>query len=189
MTDKAIDVLSTNDKGYFLMVENGNIDHANHKNNAYRALSETQDLSKTIAKVLSKVNLDETLILVTADHSHPLTIVGYPKRGNPILGLVSPVSDKKGGLQINNAGIAVDNDNDPYTTLGYRIGAVNDDYEPNNTEEKEFKQQTLIPMKSGFHSGEDVALYGIGPKSFLVGGVLEQNVIFHIITEAFGWNN
>lgn len=44
-------------------------------------------------------------------------------------------------------------------------------------------------MREGFHSGEDVALFATGPQSHLVGGVLEQNVIFHIITQALGWNN
>ena len=37
------------------------------------------------------------------------------------------------------------------------------------------------------HGGEDVALYAIGPWSHLVGGVLEQNAIFHVMTYAFGW--
>jgi alkaline phosphatase len=38
------------------------------------------------------------------------------------------------------------------------------------------------------HGGEDVALYANGPWSHLVGGVLEQNAIFHIIAHAFGWD-
>ena len=36
---------------------------------------------------------------------------------------------------------------------------------------------------------EDIALFATGPQSHLVGGVIEQNVIFNIITEALGWNN
>jgi alkaline phosphatase len=33
----------------------------------------------------------DTLIIVTADHSHVFTIAGYPHRGNDILGLVKDV--------------------------------------------------------------------------------------------------
>ena len=39
MTRKAIDLLSRNPKGYFLLVEGGRIDHAHHAANAFRALT------------------------------------------------------------------------------------------------------------------------------------------------------
>ena len=41
MTSKAIDILSQNRKGYFLMVEGGRIDMVYHYGNAYRALTDT----------------------------------------------------------------------------------------------------------------------------------------------------
>ena len=55
---------------------------------------------------------DDTLIVVTADHSHSMTINGYPKRGNPILGLVNDI----GGELAQGA------DGKPYTTLSYANG-------------------------------------------------------------------
>jgi alkaline phosphatase len=88
MTTKAIDILAKNKKGYFLMVEAGRIDHAHHAGNAYRALSETVALSDALRATLAKVDLNNTLVIVTADHSHTFTISGYPARGNPILGKV-----------------------------------------------------------------------------------------------------
>ncbi|VAW96720.1 hypothetical protein MNBD_GAMMA22-1049 [hydrothermal vent metagenome] len=39
-------------------------------------------------------------------------------------------------------------------------------------------------MRSETHSAEDVAIYKTGPGSALVAGVMEQNVIFHIMNTA-----
>ena len=68
------------------MVENGNIDQAHHMGWANRALEETLSLEAAVEVAMGKVNLEETLIIVTADHSHTLTITGYPPRGNDIRG-------------------------------------------------------------------------------------------------------
>lgn len=52
--------------------------------------------------------MDQTLIIVTADHSHTLSINGYPKRGNDIFGIAQ--NSKADGV--------------PYTTLTYATGGV-----------------------------------------------------------------
>ena len=91
MSLKALEILRQNQQGYFLMIEGGRIDHAYHAGNAFRALSETIALSKAVHAIQSARSEEEkedTLILVTADHSHTFTIAGYSTRGNPILGLV-----------------------------------------------------------------------------------------------------
>ena len=90
MTTKAMDVLSKNSKGYFLMVEGGRIDHALHGTNAKRALADTIAFDDAIKAALDKAKLTDptlanTLIVVTADHDHTLAFNGYGKRGNPIL--------------------------------------------------------------------------------------------------------
>ena len=118
MTSKSIDILSRNKKGYFLMVEAGRIDHAHHNGNAFRALTDTIELSNAVRTAVSKVDLDETLIVVTADHSHTLTIQGYPVRGNNVLGLVREVDENgnpEPGYKKDRLGL-------PYTTLSYANG-------------------------------------------------------------------
>ena len=84
MTQKAIEVLEKNDKGFFLTVESGRIDHAHHAGNAYNALTDTIELAKAVKMADELTDDEDTLIIVTADHSHVFTIAGYPKRGNPI---------------------------------------------------------------------------------------------------------
>lgn len=83
--------MQKNDKGYLLIVESGRIDHGHHAGNAKRALADAVELSNAVKAAVENTNPEETLILVTADHSHVFTIAGYPKRGNPILGLVHGV--------------------------------------------------------------------------------------------------
>lgn len=69
------------------MFSGGRIDHAHHYNNAYRALDETLALESALVEVLGRVDLEETLIVVTTDHSHVLTLGGLATpRGNPVLG-------------------------------------------------------------------------------------------------------
>lgn len=78
MTEKAIDVLSKNENGFFLFVDGGLIDGAHHSGFSRLALDETAELSKTIAMARQKLSTEDTLIVVTSDHSHTLTYNGYP---------------------------------------------------------------------------------------------------------------
>ena len=48
----------------------------------------------------------------------------------------------------------------------------------------DYLQQALIPMASETHSGEDVAVFAQGPWAHLFNGVIEQNVIFHVMHQA-----
>lgn len=84
----------------------GRIDHAHHDNYGVLALYETLAFERAIAAAAKMLNLSETLIVVTADHSHTLTMNGYPERGNPIFGL-SDYNDTSGV---------------PFTTLLYGNG-------------------------------------------------------------------
>lgn len=71
----------------FFIVAGGRIDHAHHYNNAYRALDETLAMETALLAALAMVNPTETLIVLTSDHSHVLTMGGQATpRGHPILG-------------------------------------------------------------------------------------------------------
>ena len=64
----------------------GRIDQAHHAGRGSMALHEAVALDHAVAKALELTNEKETLTVVTADHSHPFVINGYPFRGNSILG-------------------------------------------------------------------------------------------------------
>ena len=54
------------------MVEGGRIDHAHHAGNAYRALTDTIALAEAVKVAREMTDDEDTLIIVTADHSHTL---------------------------------------------------------------------------------------------------------------------
>lgn len=182
MTTKAIALLSKNRKGYVLMVEAGRIDHAHHAGNARRALQDTVALNQALKAAMDSVDLKDTLIVVTSDHSHTFTMSGYPERGNPILGLVS--------APIGTPTLA--KDGKAYTTLGYANGpgAVNSGERPDpakqDTEALDYRQQSLVGLNSETHGGDDVVARAAGPKAYLFKGTIEQNTIFHIMKTALG---
>lgn len=190
MTAAAIDHLKGKE-GYYLMVEAGRIDHGNHAGRAGYALSEAQELSRAVEVALSKVDLKDTLVMVTADHSHVLTIQGYPTRGNPILGLVYG-NDERGEPESKPTLTA---DGQPYTTLGYMNGpgAVRElPRKAPDVSDPRGMQQALLPTGDEgnigeTHGGEDVALFATGAGSDGAHGVIEQNRIFDIMLRAFGW--
>ncbi|XP_030843570.1 intestinal-type alkaline phosphatase 1-like [Strongylocentrotus purpuratus] len=182
MTEKAIRILQKEEKGFFLAVEGGRIDHAHHAGNAYNALGDTIAMSDAVAKALEITDDGDTLIIVTADHAHTMGIAGYPDRGNPVLGL----SGYDGSDKL------------PYTTLGYLNGpggdAVRDSYintgmrtifnDSIDTENRDYKQEAIVPLSSETHGGDDVAIYASGPRAHLFHGVQEQNYIAHVMRNA-----
>jgi alkaline phosphatase len=56
------------------MVEGGRIDHGHHAGNAQRALTETIEFANAVTVALQKTKPTDTLIVVTADHSHTLDL-------------------------------------------------------------------------------------------------------------------
>lgn len=189
LTRAAITRLSQDPDGFVLMVEGGRIDHAHHAGNAARALEETDQFDQAIAAALEMTDPEDTLIIVTADHSHTLTMSGYPKRNNPILGLATSSIDGAPDKAL---------DGKPYTTLGYMNGpgactpteegfdCTRQDLTNVDTADKDFRQQSLYPMYSETHGGEDVAIFAIGPGANLISGVMEENEIFQVMGRASG---
>ncbi len=76
---KGIEVLSDNDKGFFMMVEGGKIDWACHANDAGSTINDTIALADAVeeAVAFAKKHPDDTLILVTGDHETGGLTIGY----------------------------------------------------------------------------------------------------------------
>ncbi|KKW68257.1 alkaline phosphatase [Lampropedia cohaerens] len=207
MTQKALEVLTKNDKGFFLMVEGGRIDHALHGTNAKRALEDTLALDAAIEKAVAFMEerdpgLANTLVVVTADHDHAIAFNGYTKIGNPILGLVH---DYTTGEVVKAA------DGKPYTTLvfgnGGRApeGAVNPEdgdafISPSRSAERQdlsnadttadnFLQEVGVPLGTPgaeTHGGGDVMLYAGGAGARHFRGTYDNTKVFEKVRAAAG---
>ncbi|CAG9832093.1 unnamed protein product [Diabrotica balteata] len=180
MTEKAIQLLQKNKKGYVLMVEGGMIDQAHHRGHARKALGETIGFSDAIERALELTDSSETLIIVTSDHSHSMILTGYPDRG-------------RGVLSYTNSAM----DNLPFTSLVYGTGGPNNyqfvldnntatriDPSKNNTEDWEYSQQALVLTDEVTHSGADVLVFAKGPMAHLFNSVHEQTYVAYVIAYA-----
>ena len=74
----ALEVLSKNPSGFFLMVESGMIDKYTHLLDMERAVYDTIMLDNAVrlARDWAAAHGDDTLILVIADHNHPIGLLG-----------------------------------------------------------------------------------------------------------------
>jgi alkaline phosphatase len=190
MTSKAIDILSTNQKGYFLMVEAGRIDHALHETNAKRALIDTIAFDDAIKSAIAKVNLKNTLIVVTADHDHTLVLNGYAKRTGKttsseagVLGLVKDYVSGSIVKDINSLGYSIigfgNGENRPATR-----GALTDVA----TSDLNYHQEAVIQTSVGSetHGGADVFIGAIGSGAENIMGVIDNTAVFQILKTALG---
>jgi len=172
MTTAAIEVLSRDPDGFFLLVEGGRIDHALHEGNAYRAIGDMLEFDRALGEAL-KLPREETLILVTADHDHTMVISGYPPSGSLILGQAGE-----------------DTDGVPYTTLLFANGPGAGDREDQPHAEESFhpdhRQRAGVPLRSETHGGMDVPLYAFGPEWALSGitGSMDNTEVFGVLRDA-----
>ncbi|XP_003784907.1 intestinal-type alkaline phosphatase [Otolemur garnettii] len=175
MTEAALRLLSRNPLGFYLFVEGGRIDHGHHDGKAYRALTEAVMFDSAIEKAVQLTSEQDTLILVTADHSHVFSFGGYTLRGSSIFGVApSKAQDSKA-----------------YTSILYGNGpgfTVNASGRPDVNESESgnpnYRQQAAVPLSSETHGGEDVAVFARGPQAHLVHGVQEQSFVAHVMAFA-----
>ncbi|GMT25212.1 hypothetical protein PFISCL1PPCAC_16509 [Pristionchus fissidentatus] len=164
MAVKAVQMMNkqSNNKGYFLMIEGANIDKAQHKNKFHLAAEELNEFDRAIKQVSEMVG-DDTLIIVTADHAHALTIPGY-------LNKTESIFERDGNV----------------TSIFFATGpGFGDGNKTNYTKEEakdpHFSQPSSIYFKDARHGGEDVGIWAKGPFAWLFTGTIENTQIAYNI--------
>ena len=186
MTNFAVKHFLRSNQGFFLLVEGGRIDHGHHDTQARYALDEFAQFDDAIgeAKQILKDNnvLDETLLVVTADHSHVFTMGGYSYRGSNIFGFASleqlNVSDVD-GLPVNILAYG-NGPNFPAPRNASYLYSL-------DTNSSSYLSPAAQPMRVETHGGEDVPIYAQGPWSHLFIGTTEQHTIAHKMAFAACW--
>lgn len=152
MTAAALKMLQKDkENGFFLFVEGGRIDTAHHDNRVHKSLSETVEFARAIDMARKMTSEMDTLIIVTADHSHAFTYNGYPERYSNIL-----------------TNTEVDDDEDvidglPYTSVSYANGpgyeTAYGEIDLKDLSEIDLRNPLLafpstVPLDSETHAGE-----------------------------------
>jgi len=120
MTTKAIDLLSKNEKGFFLQVEGASIDKQDHAANPCGQIGETVDLDEAVQVALAYAREHgDTLVVVTADHAHSSQIV---ENGTKAPGLTQALNTKDGAVMTISYGNS-EEDSQEHTGAQLRIAA------------------------------------------------------------------
>lgn len=216
MTKVALGELSKNPEGFFLMVEAANIDKMSHPLDWDRAVVETIEFDKALglAREFAAKNPD-TLIVLTGDHTHGVSIVGTvddEKEGTDMRAKVGTYDDAgfPNYTDANGDGypdkidvtrrlfLNANNGPDHYETFrpkldGPFVPAVQNEKKEYVANEA-YKDvpgavfvQGNIPKSgdSGVHSVDDVVLQSTGPGSEGFKGYMEQSDVYRVLADTF----
>ncbi|BBI34120.1 alkaline phosphatase [Cohnella abietis] len=196
MTKAAIQRLSTNKNGFFLMVEGSQIDWAGHDNDIVAAMSEMSDFEKAFKEAIDFAKKDgHTLVVATADHSTGGLSVGT----NGIYNFdVAPIKaakrtpDYMAAQIVQGAGVEetlkkyIDLQLTAEEVQSVKDAAVEKDLTKiDNAIENIFNVRSFTGWTTGGHTGEDVPVYAFGPGKERFAGLLDNTdhakIIFSII--------
>ena len=120
MTEKAIDLLKTNQNGFFLQIEGASIDKQDHAANPCGQFGETVDLDEAVQKALAFARADgNTLVIVTADHAHSSQIIAVDAKAP---GLTQTLTTKDGAPMTISYGNS-EEDSQGHTGTQLRVAA------------------------------------------------------------------
>ncbi|MCZ7465619.1 alkaline phosphatase [Rhizobium rhizogenes] len=216
MTKVALDNLSKNPEGFFLMVEAANVDKMSHPLDWDRAVVDTIEFDKAIgvAREFAAKNPD-TLIIVTGDHTHGVSIIGTVDDDKPGTDMREKVGtyaeagfpnyeDKDGDGYPDKVDVSrrlflnANNGPDHYETFRPKLDGPFAPAIQNEKKEYIANEQYkdvpgavlvtgIIPKSSdsGVHAVDDVVLQAEGPGAEGFRGYMEQSDVYKGLAEAF----
>jgi len=199
MTNAALDRLSDNDKGFFLMVEGSQIDWAGHDNDIVGAMSEMEDFAGAFQAAIDFAKKDgNTLVVATADHSTGGLSLGANGEYNFN---VAPIKAAVRTPDYMAAKIAAGESVDKVLLQNIKLKLTaaerasvkkaaesKDATTIDNAIEAIFNARSFTGWTTGGHTGEDVPVYAYGPSSDRFAGLIDNTDNAKIIFELLGGN-
>ncbi|MFB5664307.1 alkaline phosphatase [Alteribacillus sp. HJP-4] len=190
MTDGAIDSLSQDEDGFFLMVEGSQIDWAGHAHDAAWAMSDTEAFEKSVEKAIEFAEEDgETLVVIAGDHdTGGMSTGGYDEyKANPeILRDVSATGDKM-AAELNDKRSNAAEVLEQYADISpsdKEISRIEEAEDPALEINSIVSEHAYVGWSTSQHSGTDVQLYAYGPSSDLFNGLLDNTDLPKQMAEA-----
>ena len=216
MTKVALDRLSKSSDGFFLMVEGSSIDKMSHPLDWDRAVVETIEFDQAIglAREFQKANPD-TLIVVTGDHTHGVSIIGTVDDEKPGTDMREKVGtyadagfpnykDENGDGYPDKIDVSrrlflnANNGPDHWETFrpkmdGPFVPAIQNEKKEYvaNDQYKDVPGAVFVQGNipkggdSGVHAVDDVVLQAVGPGAEGFRGYMEQSDVYKVLADAF----
>ncbi|APB70875.1 alkaline phosphatase [Paenibacillus polymyxa] len=203
MTLKAIDVLSKNDKGFFLMVEGSKVDWAAHANDPTGIISDVLsfDDAVKVAVDYAKQNQNTVVVAVTDHGNGGLTIGSSDTTSNydktPLASFIDPLKKAKLTGEGLEAKLNADRSNIKEVLSTYfGITDLTDEEVKTIKDAKEgsmnyavgpiISKRANIGWTTGGHTGGDVVLYTYAPNGDRPTGVIDNTDVNKYMTRVLG---
>lgn len=166
MTAKAIEILSQDEDGFFLFVEEEAIDEMSHRNNAELTLRGVEELDAAVATgVAYAEEAGDTLLMVTADHECG---------GLAIEGLSNAEFPDESGAGGTYEGATDGAEGDLISGADGPFAVADSGYE------------IVLDWSTTGHTAVDVPLTAMGPGAENLTGNFENTRVFEVMVEAMG---
>ncbi|AHM66483.1 alkaline phosphatase [Paenibacillus polymyxa] len=203
MTTKAIDVLSKNDKGFFLMVEGSKVDWAAHANDPTGIISDVLSFDDAVKVALDYAKQNQnTIVVAVTDHGNGgLTIGSSDTTSNydktPLASFIDPLKKAKLTGEGLEAKLNADRSNIKEVLSTYfGITDLTDEEVKTIKDAKEgsmnyavgpiISKRANIGWTTGGHTGGDVVLYTYAPNGDRPSGVIDNTDVNKYMTRVLG---
>ena len=210
MAGSALRILSKDERGFFVMIEGGRIDHAAHRNDAPAAIRDTLAFDEAVGVAMDFVKMNpSTLLIVTADHeTGGMALIGNSKKSEGYVGMnLEAIQKAKASFEwmaakwgrnptperireVVRQALEIDlTDNEARTVADDTIRKLDPyNFSSDYVHSLGFVLRPYLRVGWGSqtHTASPLFLFGSGPGSERIGGLMHNTEIFTVMKAALG---